>query len=98
MRTFIGLLIAGAAVFIALCLLAGCGTYAPCWYGPANHRKALTQREANKMKAQGMTVTCPGDEKNIDYEAACSDYDDCVAKMIDGHDYGKKPLWQEQKP
>lgn len=44
-------------VAIAL-LLTGCGTWAPCIY----EGKRISQHDANKMKRQGYSVECPGDE------------------------------------
>lgn len=76
------------AVFVAFAVLSGCGTYTPCVY----KGKAVSQREANKMKDVGMPVKCPGDEDAM--EKSCSDYDDCLKKMISGPDYGKKAEWK----
>ena len=45
-------------IALGLLILQGCGTYAPCVY----EHKAVSQREANHMKALGMDVKCPGDE------------------------------------
>lgn len=42
-----------------VCLaLVGCGSFAPCTY----HGKAVSQREANHMRALGMDVKCPDQE------------------------------------
>lgn len=44
---------------IATIFLAGCAEQRPCWYG----NKAVSQYDANHMKAIGMNVHCPGDDE-----------------------------------
>jgi hypothetical protein len=46
-------------ILLLLLLLSGCGTYKPC-HLPSG--EPLTQADANLLKNQGLTVSCPGDE------------------------------------
>lgn len=47
-------------LLIATAMLTGCGSFLPCTY----HGKAVSQRDANHMKALGMSVVCPGDDND----------------------------------